>query len=64
MGWKSTIEISRKEAITAIIQSLDKTSYDDMSNDELEILMDNLNIGDDTDLPYYGYNFIIKDDIK
>jgi len=60
MGWKSTIEITRKEAIQAIISSLDKTPYDEMTNDELEELMYKLDIGDDTDKPYYGYNFIIR----
>ena len=60
MGWKSTIEITRKEAIQAIIASLDKTPYDEMTNDELEELMYKLDIGDDTDKPYYGHNFIIR----
>jgi hypothetical protein len=59
MGWKSTIELTRKEAIRAIIESLDETPYDEMSNEELENLMYELNIGDDVDKPYYGHNFII-----
>jgi hypothetical protein len=61
MGWKSTKTITRKEAISAIINSLDKTPYDDMSNEELENMMYELNIGDDIKLPYYGYNFWIFD---
>lgn len=60
MGWKSTIEITRIQAIQAIIESLDKTPYDDMTNDELENMMYELNIGDDIDKPYFGYNFIIR----
>ncbi len=61
MGWKSTIEISRRDAIKAIMESLDKTPYDEMTNDQLDDLMSGLNIGDDIDKPYYGYNFIIRD---
>ena len=61
MGWKSTIDITRKEAISAIIKSIFKTSsLDDISNSKLEEIMYKLNIGDDVDLPYYGYNFNIK----
>ena len=60
MGWKSTIEITRKEAIQAIISSLDKTPYDEMTNEQLEDMMYQLDIGDDVDKPYYGYNFIIR----
>jgi hypothetical protein len=59
MGWKSTIEITRKEAIQAIISSLDKTPYDEMTNKQLEDMMCQLDIGDDVHKPYYGYNFII-----
>jgi hypothetical protein len=32
----------------------------EMTNDELEELMYKLDIGDDTDKPYYGHNFIIR----
>ncbi|GEM_PF-3223564 len=60
MGWKSTIEITRKEAIQAIISSLDKTPYDEMTNEQLEDMMYQLDIGDDVDKPYYGYNFTIR----
>lgn len=61
MGWKSTIEITRRQAIQAIISSLDKTPYDEMSNGQLEDMMYELNIGDDIDKPYFGHNFIIRD---
>ena len=60
MGWKSTIEITRKEAIQAIISSLDKTPYDEMTNEQLEDMMYQLDIGDDAHKPYYGYNLIIR----
>jgi len=61
MGWKSTIDITRKEAIDIIIRSLDKTPYDEMTNEQLEELMYGLNIGDDVNKPYYGHNFNIVD---
>lgn len=61
MGWKSTIEITRKDAIQAIISSLDQTPYDEMTNEQLEVLMYELDIGDDLNKPYYGYNFTIRD---
>lgn len=66
MGWKSTINITRREAIQAIMQSLDETPYDNMSNDELADLMYKLDIGDDHNKPYYGCNFSIYngDDIR
>ncbi len=60
MGWKSTIEITREEAIKAIILSLDETPYDQMTNEQLEDMMYKLDIGDDVDKPYYGYNFTIR----
>lgn len=62
MGWKSTIEITRKEAIQAIMKSLDKTPYDEMTNEELIKMMEQLDIGDDVDKPYHGHNFIIRDE--
>lgn len=62
MGWKSTIELTRKEAIQAIMVSLNETPYDEMSNEELEKLMYKLDIGDDFNKPYYGHNFRVSDD--
>lgn len=59
MGWKSTIDITRNEAIQAIINAIDKTPFDEMSDEELKNLMYSLDIGDDTDKPYYGHNFNI-----
>ena len=61
MGWKSTIDITRGEAINAILKSLDKTPYDNMTNEQLEDMMYKLDIGDNINLPYYGYNFCITD---
>jgi hypothetical protein len=64
MGWKSTIELTRREAIDAIMKSLDKTPYDEMTNEELEDMMYGLNIGDDINKPYFGHNFIITDNLE
>ena len=61
MGWKSTKVITREEAIKAIMQSLDETPYDEMSNEELTEVMYQLDIGDDENKPYYGHNFLIAD---
>jgi len=62
MGWKSTIDIKRRDAINAIISTIDKTPYDEMSNEELETLMYNLGIGDEAGKPYYGHNFNVHND--
>lgn len=59
MGWKSTIDITRAEAIQVILSSLDKTPYEEMSDEELSDIMYALGIGDDIDKPYYGHNFNI-----
>ena len=39
MGWKSTLDLTRKQAIQAIMVALDKTPYDDMTNEELKGIM-------------------------
>ena len=59
MGWKSTIEISRSEAINLIIRRL--TDSENLSNRELEDILEGIGFGDNLDLPYYGYNFNIVD---
>ena len=59
MGWKSTITITRREAITAIMQAVDKTPYDELSNEELSLMMDRLGIGEEVGLPYHGHNFSV-----
>jgi hypothetical protein len=59
MGWKSTIDITRREAINAIISCIDRTPFDEMSNEELEDMMYGLGIGDDINKPYFGHNFSI-----
>lgn len=60
MGWKSTLKISRDEAISAITSEIAKVYQ--MSNSELgDIMRDTF--GDDPDKPYYGYNFDVVDEI-
>jgi len=44
--------------------ALDKTPYDDMTNQELESIMYDLNFGDDLDKPYFGRNFNIVDKLE
>jgi hypothetical protein len=61
MGWKSTIFLTRDQAIEAIIKSMNPIPFDEMSNDQLEDMMYGLNIGDDTNKPYYGYTFSVFD---
>lgn len=62
MGWKSTIDIHRSEAISVILEAINQKAYHSMSNSELEDEMYRLGIGDDTDKPYFGHNFNIHDD--
>lgn len=57
MGWKSTIDITREEAITLIKNYI--LSCDD---NKLETILENLGFGDNSDLPYFGYNFIITNE--
>jgi len=59
MGWKSTLDITRKEAKRLIIQRL--MDLDGISDSELEDRLEELGYGDNPDLEYHGYNFIIRD---
>lgn len=60
MGWKSTITISRKEAIALVFKKLSEVHMS--SDEELGDLLETLGYGDNTNLPYYGYNFLIGED--
>ena len=60
MGWKSTLTISREEAIAAIMVEMSKLYQ--KSNEELDVVMRDL-FGDDVDKPYYGHNFDVVDEI-
>ncbi len=57
MGWKSTITITREEAIKAIQESF--LDFNNLSNSELEQLMYKLSIGEEPGKPYFGHNFNI-----
>jgi|TARA_R110000851_G_scaffold112921_3_gene237297 hypothetical protein len=59
MGWKSTLEITRKEAVSLVHKRL--LSLDELSDSELESLIEDLGYGDDTNLSHYGCNFSIID---
>ena len=51
MGWKSTLELTRKEAIELILNNIDT-----MSNDELSFML-SAGFGENLNLPHYGRNF-------
>ena len=59
MGWKSTIDITREEAKRLILEKI--INLDLLSNKELEEMVESLGYGEDTNLAYYGHNFIITD---
>jgi hypothetical protein len=60
MGWKSTIDITRNEAIELIFARL--STVHRMSDSELADFMESLGYGEDKDLPYYGHNFNVIED--
>ena len=60
MGWKSTVDITRQEAISLIMSQV--SLLHDKSNSELEDMLYGYNFGDDTELPYYGHNFNVTDE--
>lgn len=64
MGWKSTMDLDRKEAIRLIMAAQEKTPFDEMTNDQLEEQLYAHGYGDDDALPYYGYNFSVQDELK
>lgn len=57
MGWKSSKEISRKEAIKTLMNHIMEAS-----NQELEDMINNT-FGDDTNKPYFGYNVNVFDQV-
>lgn len=62
MGWKSTRDIEKSEAIRLIFERLSQVHK--LSNDELSDILEALGYGDDINLPYYGYNFWVVDKIN
>ena len=63
MGWKSTTTITRNVAIDLILARMDRSIYENMSNEDLSDMVGNL-YGDDPNLPLYGYNFTVSDDTE
>ena len=60
MGWKSTVTISRTEAKRLIIERI--ISLDNLSDTELEDMLEMLGYGETMGLEYYGYNFRISEE--
>lgn len=57
MGWKSTVDITRTQALALIMEYA--LQCGNLSDVELEDLLETLGYGDNTNLPYFGYNFNI-----
>ena len=57
MGWKSTIDITRTQALALVIDYALQCAK--LSDSELEDLLEHLGYGDDEKLPYFGHNFNI-----
>ena len=58
MGWKSTMQIKREEAISLIFSKL--STVHTMTDEELCDTLEALGYGEDSKLPYYGHNFSIS----
>ena len=56
MGWKSTKEISRIKAIELLSERIYSASDEELSN-----ALESLGFGEESFLPYYGYNFCVTD---
>lgn len=57
MGWKSTIDITRDEAIRLSINAMSKVYT--MSDSELEDFLELLGYGETQGMEYFGHNFNI-----
>ena len=62
MSWKSTITITREEAIRLIISQILPLS--DKTDEELATMLEECGFGEDSELEYYGYNFIVTDNLQ
>jgi hypothetical protein len=60
MGWKSTVDITKTEAISMISARFSNILL--MSNKELEDFIELLGYGDNKELDYFGHNFNVVDD--
>ncbi len=61
MGWKSTVDITREQAIALAIKELSNkiTKLYYVSDTELEDLLEELGYGDTQGMEYFGHNFNI-----
>lgn len=59
MGWKSTMDITREEAIRLIMNRA--LSAHSLTDHELADMLEFMGYGDNQELPYYGYNFYVTD---
>jgi hypothetical protein len=64
MGWKSTIEISREEAIRLVQSKLSDNRFDELTNRDIEYMMEDMGFGDNPDWEYFGYNFFVVKQVK
>lgn len=59
MGWKSTMDITREEAIRLIMNRA--MFVHTFTDQELVNMVESMGYGDNKELPYYGHNFNIID---
>ena len=64
MGWKSTIEISREEAIRLIQSKLSDDRLSKLPNSDIEYMMEDMGFGDNPDWEYFGHNFFVVKEVK
>lgn len=64
MGWKSTIEISREEAIRLIQSKLSDERLSKLLNRDIEYMMEDMGFGDNPDWEYFGHNFFVVNEVK
>lgn len=62
MGWKSTVNITREEALSLCFSFLSKLHT--KSNEDLGDIVGALGYGEDQSLPYYGHNFWVVDEFE
>jgi len=56
MGWKTTVTITKAEAINLILSRLHT-----LTNDEISDVLESIGFGENTDLSYFGHNFNVVD---
>ena len=64
MSLKSTIEISREEAIKLIQSKMSDEVFKSMLNRDIEYMMEDMGFGDNPDWEYFGHNFFVVKQVK